>query len=358
VTKLEILHVPDCPNVELLRQRLAEALGESDADLTVRVITDAEEAVAAGMTGSPTLLVDSIDPFAEPGREPSMSCRLYRDAEGRASGAPSVAALRQVVRGQRATASAVDCGEPCCGTVEDSQGSSSTLRAWRARSTPADAAERAMHQAILRAFAATGAAPGPLALQRAAAPFAVPAEEVLARLHQRDVIRLDVTGDIRAAYPFSAVPTRHQVRLGGGQNVHAMCVIDALGMAAMLAADAVITTTPPDAAQPITVTVTDGRAAWNPASAVVFVGAQAGAGPSADVCCDYLNAFADRAAAQAWSDAHPDILGTIIVSADAVRLGTRIFGNLLRGEREPTPARLLSGDTGIGSPHGRDTAGR
>jgi len=36
-------------------------------------------------------------------------------------------------------------------------------------------------------------------------------------------------GEIRAAYPFSPVPTPIQVRWAGGPVTYAMCVIDALG---------------------------------------------------------------------------------------------------------------------------------
>jgi hypothetical protein len=49
------------------------------------------------MTGSPTLLLDGRDPFARAGQEPAISCRLYRDADGRSGPAPSVAQLRAVL---------------------------------------------------------------------------------------------------------------------------------------------------------------------------------------------------------------------------------------------------------------------
>jgi hypothetical protein len=58
------------------------------------VIASAREAAAAGMHGSPTLLVDGADPFARPGEAASLSCRLYR---GGAGGLPSAAALREVL---------------------------------------------------------------------------------------------------------------------------------------------------------------------------------------------------------------------------------------------------------------------
>jgi hypothetical protein len=99
--KLHILQVPNCPNVAVLRARLAEALADTipDAQVTFEVIESVDEAAAAGMTGSPTLLVDGTDPFGEPSGATSMSCRLYRDDDGGLSGAPSVVALRRVLLG-------------------------------------------------------------------------------------------------------------------------------------------------------------------------------------------------------------------------------------------------------------------
>lgn len=100
--ELRILQVPGCPHGPLLRQRLDDALAgtATGVEVAVRMVGDAEEAAATGMTGSPTLLVDGTDPFAAPGDAPSMSCRLYEDADGRLSGAPPVTALQRVLRRQ------------------------------------------------------------------------------------------------------------------------------------------------------------------------------------------------------------------------------------------------------------------
>lgn len=96
--ELIVLTVPDCPNAPVLEERLAEALAGGPAvRVERRVIDDEEVAARSGMHGSPTLLVDGTDPFARPGTAASLSCRIYRDAEGRTSGAPSVAALRRAL---------------------------------------------------------------------------------------------------------------------------------------------------------------------------------------------------------------------------------------------------------------------
>jgi Alkylmercury lyase len=199
----------------------------------------------------------------------------------------------------------------------------------RTRSVPADPAERAVHRIIIRTFAATGRPPDPAQVEQAAVAEGGTVADVLGRLHAADVVRLGPGGDIRAAYPFSARPTRHRVRLANGVDGFAMCVIDALGIPPMLGADAVVTTTDPASGAPITVTAAAGRFAWDPVAAVVFIGALPGDGPSADTRCDYLNAFTDYRQAAAWMRMHPHVCGEIITSTQAEWLGRQIFGDLL-----------------------------
>lgn len=112
------------------------------------VICDESEAVRWGMRGSPTLLIAGADPFAEAGQPPSMSCRLHRDDNGRPSGAPSAAQLRQAI-GQALAAGA----PPTDPAWLDPLG-----RSGRSRVAPAEQGLRAVHQAVLRSFLHTGAA--------------------------------------------------------------------------------------------------------------------------------------------------------------------------------------------------------
>ncbi len=96
--ELTVLAVPGCRNAPVLEQRLAEAMAGRPG-VTIRHVEVADIAAASqhGMNGSPTLLVNGSDPFAQPGAVPALACRLYRDDDGRLAGAPSVAALRQAV---------------------------------------------------------------------------------------------------------------------------------------------------------------------------------------------------------------------------------------------------------------------
>jgi len=97
--EIEVLVVPDCPNEMVAAERLRQALddvGLREVGFTTRVVADQADAERSGFTGSPTILIDGRDPFAEPGRAPGLACRVYRTPGGLA-GAPSVEQLRQAL---------------------------------------------------------------------------------------------------------------------------------------------------------------------------------------------------------------------------------------------------------------------
>ncbi|GAB3740342.1 alkylmercury lyase family protein [Microlunatus parietis] len=310
--KLEVLHVPDCPNLPPLLDRLAEI---TDVPVTTRLVQSDAEAAEHGMAGSPTLLIDGVDPFA--GEEPcecGVACRLFRDEHGRLVPIPTAEQLRDAIIRTATT------------------GGVAALTGWRqACRVSLDPVERAVHQAILAAFATTSWPPQ-LAELSGLVSDGRGIEAVLAGLHRRDVIRLDAEGRIAVAYPFSAAPTGHRVRIGGpdGVTVSAMCAVDALGISAMLGGrDTVIESVDAATGAPITITTCSGRTSWQPADAVVFLSTAAGDGPSADCCCRDLNFFTDRTSAQAWSAAHPQVRGDIVDQATAELLGADLFGQLL-----------------------------
>jgi hypothetical protein len=95
---IEILHVPDCPNLDRIRTRLREALRAAGVTASVRELEVAtpDAAARAGMRGSPTLLIEGRDPFAADAARPSLSCRLYRTASG-VAGAPDLTQLVEAV---------------------------------------------------------------------------------------------------------------------------------------------------------------------------------------------------------------------------------------------------------------------
>lgn len=153
--------------------------------------------------------------------------------------------------------------------------------------------------------------------------------DVLAELDREDFLILDADGRIHAAYPFSAVPTPHRLRLASRVEAWAICAIDARGAAAMLGQDVAITPCDPVDGRPITVTFTDGTVRWEPAEAVVFVGQRDQVGPAATVCCGALNFFAAPSTAGTWVRQHPEVHGRITSQAEALRIAEQPFDPLL-----------------------------
>jgi hypothetical protein len=88
-----LLYFDGCPSWQTADARLAELAEELDLTVTRRQVTTPEEAERVSFRGSPTILVDGRDVFAE-GHEPvGLSCRVYQTPDGPA-GAPTVELLR------------------------------------------------------------------------------------------------------------------------------------------------------------------------------------------------------------------------------------------------------------------------
>lgn len=90
---IEIVYFEGCPNVDEARARVAQAVKErADVSVRLRRVDDPVEAEEVGMHGSPTILIDGIDPFAAPGTPTSWGCRYYPPSIG-SQGVPSVEQL-------------------------------------------------------------------------------------------------------------------------------------------------------------------------------------------------------------------------------------------------------------------------
>jgi len=91
---ITLLYFDDCPNWEIADQRLA-AIVADHAEVTVRRnrVETLEDAERLRFHGSPSILVDGVDVFAEPNAGVGLSCRVYRTPEGLA-GSPSMEQLR------------------------------------------------------------------------------------------------------------------------------------------------------------------------------------------------------------------------------------------------------------------------
>ncbi|GAA3681611.1 thioredoxin domain-containing protein [Tessaracoccus sp. Y36] len=88
-----------CPNWEVLDQRLAEVVNDrSDVRVIRQLVETPEDAVRLGFHGSPTVLVDGIDPFADERTHVGLACRMFRTPAGIA-GSPTVEQLREAISG-------------------------------------------------------------------------------------------------------------------------------------------------------------------------------------------------------------------------------------------------------------------
>lgn len=81
----------------------------------------------------------------------------------------------------------------------------------------------------------------------------------------------------------------------------------------MLGTDAVITSSEPGTAEPVAITVTAGRAHWDPPGTVVLYAWRDCGGPAAETCCDLISFFTSRKAARRWARTRPQA-GAVILS--------------------------------------------
>ena len=95
---IEILYFDDCPNwrsTDALVGQVVKELGLSPAIRHTRVESD-EAAQRLSFRGSPTVLINGVDPWINPGAPVGLSCRIYRTDSGFA-GSPSEAQLRKAI---------------------------------------------------------------------------------------------------------------------------------------------------------------------------------------------------------------------------------------------------------------------
>ena len=81
--EVELLFWEGCPSHPAALAELRAALGEG-IEVVVREINDSEQAVVEHFPGSPTIRVDGADLFPSDD-PPSLTCRVYRLADGRFS---------------------------------------------------------------------------------------------------------------------------------------------------------------------------------------------------------------------------------------------------------------------------------
>lgn len=89
-----LLYFEDCPNWKIAEERLAVIAAERPGiTVTRHLVETPEEAELLGFLGSPSIQVDGVDLFAQPGAQVGLTCRRYPTAGGH-EGAPTLEQLR------------------------------------------------------------------------------------------------------------------------------------------------------------------------------------------------------------------------------------------------------------------------
>ena len=96
---MTLLYFDDCPNW-LVADGHLRTLAAEHPEMVIerRIVNTVEEAEATQFRGSPSIMVDGVDPFADLDTPVGLSCRVYKTPAGLA-GSPTLDQLRSAVNG-------------------------------------------------------------------------------------------------------------------------------------------------------------------------------------------------------------------------------------------------------------------
>ena len=94
--RIELHYFEVCPHCQTADDRLRRVAAARGLTVEHRLITTPAEAEETQFPGSPTILIDGIDPFSRGDEPVGLSCRLYQTPDGPA-GSPTVTQLEAVL---------------------------------------------------------------------------------------------------------------------------------------------------------------------------------------------------------------------------------------------------------------------
>jgi len=151
----------------------------------------------------------------------------------------------------------------------------------------------------------------------------------LKRLERNDILVLGKDGEIKAAYPYSALQTTHRVEVEG-KVLFANCAVDALSIPFMIRRNAVIRSQCGSCGAPIRIMFEDSKISFSDPSGVQvwYVPPQPRV-VSVDSQCPAINFFC-RKHFEKWRSQHPGLTGKLLTLKEAAEHGRRTYGNALR----------------------------
>lgn len=96
---IELRYIDSCPNREVAEARLKEAIAAEGIEeaISYTLVSSIEDAQRMGFVGSPSILVNGVDPFAPESAQPCFACRVFATEDG-PQGSPTVSEIRKALR--------------------------------------------------------------------------------------------------------------------------------------------------------------------------------------------------------------------------------------------------------------------
>jgi alkylmercury lyase len=181
---------------------------------------------------------------------------------------------------------------------------------------------------VLELFAASGRPPHLHEVGKGTGLSVENIRVLVSELQTHDLLGSDASADvILYAYPFTGEHTEHRVQLRG-QRLHAVCAIDALGIAGMFRTDVVIESSCRACGSRIEIATAQGGKSLSharPVNAVVWYDL-AYSGRAAASCCPAIAFFCSNAELHQWLSAQsPQRGGYCLMLDEALEIGRALF---------------------------------
>jgi hypothetical protein len=325
ISEIRLRYFDGCPNWTTAEARVREAIRSSDSGDRTRIVLERvetdDEAQRLGFLGSPTILLDGVDPFSVEQLSFGLTCRLYKTEAG-FEGSPSVDQLRKALQDSLVgrpsdLRGGLPLGTPCedCDEVAaEAQRDSRTVRTVR--------------NAAFRLLLATGA---PVSLAEIASRTGVPEGEVgdaVRALEARGRTQRDSLDRVLTCGGLSVEPTRHRIEVGDMAR-WTMCAYDALGVLGALGRSGRVVSRSPLDETEIVIQFADGSPTASD-SVLFFASGYEACGSVYDEWCPLVNLFPSRVDAERWAQAD-EVSGHILTLADATKSAIEEWRPLVAG---------------------------
>jgi hypothetical protein len=125
------------------------------------------------------------------------------------------------------------------------------------------------------------------------------------------LLRKKGTQEIVSIYPFSLIPTEHQIILEDGTKLFAMCAVDALGTPIMFNKNVRIVSRCEQCKQEVTVEIENEEIASLSHPNLMICSPKSQVYPAAEITCPLVNFFCSKKCADEWIVENPQMMDNI-----------------------------------------------